>query len=158
MSSWPAVRHFIQCIPPCPLIISTKSLFFIITFLRKTLKNYLIFLWICVIITNEGDVLLKEEQSWTTYQTDSPLILKGSILSIPMRLLCFFMSLISFQYLLWTSLFLSLCIYSVHVCVYLSLPWGVWWWLSALCLLSPLELCFPSTSDNQVCQRRWDFC
>lgn len=44
---------------------------------------------------------------------------------------------------------------------YLSLPCGVWWWLSALCLLSPLELCFPSTSDNQVCQHRWisgDFC
>lgn len=35
---------------------------------------------------------------------------------------------------------------------YLSLPWGPWWWLSALCLLSPLELCFPSTSDNHVCQ------
>lgn len=35
---------------------------------------------------------------------------------------------------------------------HLSLPWGVCcWWLSALCLLSPLELCFPSTSDSHVC-------
>lgn len=39
---------------------------------------------------------------------------------------------------------------------YLSLPWGVWWWLSALCLLSPLELCFPSTSDSHVCQKKKD--
>lgn len=35
---------------------------------------------------------------------------------------------------------------------YLSLPWGVRWWLSALCRLS-LELCFPSTSNNHVCPR-----